>query len=573
MKSSHENRTFGLSSLAVAVALAISLYGCGGGSTASVENQLQGYPIASDVSTTLQRTVVADPVPAGAPVLRVFETAKFKTNGYGIWHYGPGVNSVKRLDIMPASYSGPSATNAARLLNFFAVTDVHIADKETPTSAVFFGWAGRVLGGYSPTTLYSTQVLDATVQTINAIHKQTPLDFGISLGDSLNNNQYNEARWYIDVLDGKNINPDSGAKDDPVAGPYNDYQDEYKAAGLDKSIKWYQALGNHDQFWMGSGATNDYIRQNRLGTDILNLGNPFTDPLGTDSRGYYMGSIDGRSVWGDVIGVGPIASFAVAPKVLAADPNRRSLSRKELMGEFLNTTSLPVGHGFTQANIDKNFACYSFEPRSDVPIKMIVLDDTQRQDDPNVGGYAHASLDNERYDWLVSELEKGQTEGKLMIIAAHMPIGVELPGSYTGWSVNSSVTEEKLIAKLHTYSNLILWIAGHRHLNAVTALKSPDASRPELGFWQIETSSLKDLPQQFRTLEIVRNSDDTISIFATNVDPAVKPGSLAEISRSYSVAAQQVFKHEIGSYNAEVVKQLSPQMQAKIRNLGTPIVK
>jgi hypothetical protein len=131
------------------------------------------------------------------------------------------------------------------------------------------------------------------------------------------------------------------------------------------------------------------------------------------------------------------------------------------------------------------------------------------------------------------------------------------------------VSEEELIAKLHTYPNLILWIAGHRHRNPVTALKSPDADHPELGFWEIETSSLRDFPQQFRTFEIVHNSDDTVSIFTTDVDPAVEDGSPAAMSRTYAVAAQQVFDNPIGllptcSYNAELVTQLSPEMRAEL---------
>jgi hypothetical protein len=241
------------------------------------------------------------------------------------------------------------------------------------------------------------------------------------------------------------------------------------------------------------------------------------------------------------------------------------------MSEFLRSTSRPIGHGFSQANVDKDFACYSFEPKSGLPIKVIVLDNTQRNDDPNVGGYGHSSLDKERYDWLFGELDRGQAQGQLMIIAAHMPIGVGVPGHYGGWSVNSVVTEQALIARLHQYPNLLLWIAGHRHVNDITAFKSPDAARPELGFWQVETSSLKDFPQQFRTFELIRNSDNTISIWATNVDPAVKEGSLAARSRSYAIAAQQIFKYPIASsHNAELVKQLSPTMQVKMKNYRTP---
>ncbi|MFA6371450.1 MAG: TIGR03768 family metallophosphoesterase [Methanothrix sp.] len=533
------------------------------------QSQLEGYPIASDVFATLQRTVVPDSIPSGSEKVLPYEILKFRQNGYGNWSYGSGIDSVKRLDIMPTNYSGASANNTTRLLNFFAMTDIHIADKETPAQVIYFGYKGGISSAYSPVMLYTTQVLDAAVQTINALHKKDQFDFGISLGDSINNVQYNELRWYIDVLDGKNITPDSGFKDDPIPGPYNDYQDEYKAAGLNKTIKWYQTLGNHDHFWMGSNPVNDYLGPAYIGENILNLGDIFTDPLGVDSRGFYMGSIDGRTPYGDIIGAGPVKDYAVPPKVLAADPNRRPLSRNEWMSEFFNTSSSPKGHGFNQSNVKTGFACYTFEPKSNIPIKVIVLDDTQSENDPNVQGYGHGTLDNERYDWLAKELDKGQAEGKLMIIAAHIPIDVEPAGSFVGWWSNSYVSEVNLTAILHKYPNLILWIAGHRHQNKVTALKSPDAAHPELGFWEIETSSLRDFPQQLRTFEIVRNSDNTVSIFTTDVDPAVKDGSLAAISRSYAVAAQQIFENEVGllptgSYNAELVKQLSPEMQSKL---------
>jgi metallophosphoesterase (TIGR03768 family) len=565
------------------IALGVIIFsatGCSPGQ-ADQHNRIEGYPIDSEVVTTLTRTVVPDKIPATSEKIYPYEVSKYEKNGYGKWHYGPRLDSVRRLDIMSPGYRGTTG-GSTRLLNFFAITDIHITDKETPGQAVYFGYKGEVSSGYSAVMLYTTHVLDAAIQTVNALNQEKKFDFGISLGDTCNNTQYNELRWYIDVLDGRDMTPDSGVKDDPIPGPYNDYQDRYRAAGLDETIPWYQVLGNHDHFWMGFLPPNDYIRLNLTRREILNLGNPFIDPKGVDSRGFYLGSLDGRTVYGDVIGAGPVKDFAKPPQVLSADPKRRSMDRKQWIGEFFNSRSMPKGHGFNRVNLETGFACYSFEPKSDVPIKIIVLDDTQRDDDPNdpeaMGygkgsfGYGHGQLDKQRYDWLIEELDKGQAQDKLMIIAAHIPIGVEPAGSMMAW-VPAFQTE--LIAKLHTYPNLILWVAGHRHVNAITAFKSPNPDKPELGFWQIETSSLRDFPQQFRTFEIVRNSDKTISIITVDVDPAVKKGSLAAISRSYGVASQQLFDNSInllpsGSYNAELVKQISIKMQEKIKNCSPP---
>lgn len=533
-----------------------------------------GYPINSTVYTTYERTVIPVPVPPDSQKLLPYQVADYAKNGYGVWQFGEGLGYEKRLDLMPAGYSPPPATNSARLLNFFTMSDIHIADKETPAQAVVFGFRGGNPSAYSPTALMTTQTLDAAIQTMNAIHKKKPFDFGIALGDAINNNQYNELRWYIDVMDGKTINPDSGAKDDPVPGPLNDYQDIYKAEGLNATIPWYQTLGNHDQFWLGTSVPDNNIKQSLTGTKILNQGNIFTDPLGLDSRGYYMGSIDGRTQYGNVTGAGRVTDFTEPPTVPAADPDRRALSRSEWMAEFFNTSTNPQGHGFNKTNAAAGFACYAFEPKSDIPIRVIVLDDTMKATDP-AKLYMYASLDPARYDWLVSELDKGQAEGKLMIIAAHIPIRNEAANSSQLWTPASPVSEQKLIAKLHEYPNLVLWLSGHVHRNTVTAFPSPDPSHPELGFWEVETASLRDFPQQFRTFEIVRNSDNTVSVFTTDVDPSVSDGSPAALSRSYAVATLQTFNSTLvpgpsGSYNAELVKQLSPEMQVKIQDYGTP---
>lgn len=557
-------------------------------SYARQQSQPEGYPIAANVFTTLQKAVVPDSIPSGSKI-RLEEISKFKPNGYGTWKYGSGIPFETRTDIMPAGYTGATATKKAKLLNFFTITDIHIADKESPSQAIYLQQSKypSVTGAYSPVMLYTTHVLDAAVQTINALHKKDPIDFGISLGDTCNSTQYNELRWYIDVLDGKVITPSSGAH---LGAGTIDYQKPYKAAGLDKTIPWYQTMGNHDHFWLGTYPVSDYLRNGYISDTLIAMGDILGDPHGISKRDFYMGVLDGSTPYGDIKYAGPVKNFSSPPKV-AADPNRRSLLRTDWMNEFFNTSSNPVGHGFSLIDATKGFASYSFQPKPIIPIKVIVLDDTQRDDDADVHGYGHGSLDRERYEWLVKELDNGQAAGHLMIIAAHIPIGVEVTDppsasakSFVAWSnAVAYKTEASLIAKLHEYPNLIMWIAGHRHLNTIKAF--PDTTNPENGFWQVETSSLRDFPQQFRMFEIILNSDYTISIVTTNVDPAVKDETPAAKSRSYAVAAEQIIKTDLnpnptkdpswramlnGSYNAVLVKKLRSDMVNKLKTLYPP---
>jgi metallophosphoesterase (TIGR03768 family) len=441
---------------------------------------------------------------------------------------------------------------------------------------------------------YSTQVLDAAVQTVNALHRQRPIDFGLSLGDTCNNTQYNELRWYIDVLDGKTISPSSGAH----AGAESiDYQKPFQAAGLDRAIPWYQTLGNHDHFWLGSVPVDDHLRSSLTSDTVLAAGDVLYDYDSFTSARYYRGVVDGSTPNGNIVAAGPVDAFASPPTVVA-DPDRRSLSRAEWMNEFFTTSSNPPGHGFLPGDVQDGFACYSFVPKAGIPIKVIVLDDTQRDDDGERAIHGHGFLDQRRYDWLKAELASGDAANQLMVIAAHVPIGVEPTSSKMGWSLDprNAVTGAQLLGELQSHPNLLMWISGHRHFNTIKAFVSPDpVNAPENGFWQVETSSLRDFPQQFRTFEIQLNSDYTVSIVTANVDPAVEPGTPAAKSRTYAVATQQIVGRDLGpnlkgadptlpgypaatdpsiksmlpscAYNAILRKQLSPAMVNALKAL------
>lgn len=567
------------------------LAGCGGSSSSSSPPAPSPYLIDPVVKTTAERMIsfrydLTDLAPN-----ELDEVSKYDEFGYGDWTYvEPGLPVEPRNDLMRQPYTYPTHTN--KLLNFFTFSDIHITDKEAPNQLIFLQeyerFAVNNTSIYSPVMMYTTHVLDAAMQTMNALHKKNPFDFGLSLGDTCNSTSYNELRWYMDVIDGQVIRPSSGAHlgEDTI-----DYQRPYQAVGLDKSIPWYQVLGNHDHFMIGSfpvdAVPSRGLRESYVADTVWAVGDvlipqvesfPVMIDVNTLEKPplFYMGVIDGTTPLGKIIhaGVSTDTAFAQgAPKVVA-DPNRRSLMRTEWIEEFFKTDSNPVGHGFNL--VDKSapagFACYSFVPKADVPLKIIVLDDTQSENDGSDDIHGHGFLDAYRWDWLKAELAAGQAANQLMVIAAHAPIAVGAIGSELEWWLNdtritptplvepwwdksnSPVAPEYqnatdltgLVTELQNNPNLIMWISGHRHFNTVKAFKSPDIDNaPEKGFWQVETSSLRDFPQQLRTFEIYLNSDYTVSVVVTNVDPAVAPGTPAATSRRYAVAVQQIVKNDL----------------------------
>ena len=564
-------RTFFKYTAGVFAAMSFGSFASGAVSGAS---KRPGYPISDRVTTTFDEMISFPETLPGLTKQQLSEVEQYSAFGYGHWTVGSPLPLVPRADLMPQAFGREPPTRKARLANFFTLSDIHITDKEAPNQLMHFQEIERFAINntsiYSPVMLYTTHVLDAAIQTVNALHQKNRFDFGLSLGDTCNSTSYNELRWYIDVIDGKVIKPSSGAH---LGADSIDFQRPYQAAGLDKSIPWYQVMGNHDHFYIGSFPVDAHpvlgIRQSYLADSVWAVAdflapNPNTFPVLFNIQGmtakpqFYTGVMDGSSPYGDIIHAGPVSdtAFVAGPPKVAADADRRSLSRAEWRQEFFKTTSQPAGHGFNLVDqkTSPGFTCYSFIPNSTIPLKVIVLDNTQREDDGSDDIHGHGYLDAQRWAWLQAELAQGQADNQLMIIAAHIPIAVAPIGSEMEWWQNepdiapeyrNAVSLADLVRTLQNAPNLLMWVAGHRHMNTVKALPSADPARPERGFWQVETSSLRDFPQQFRTFEIYLNSDYSISVVTVNVDPAVAPGTPAAKSRNYAIAVQQIIQNDV----------------------------
>jgi hypothetical protein len=89
----------------------------------------------------------------------------------------------------------------------------------------------------------------------------------------------------------------------------------------------------------------------------------------------------------------------------------------------------------------------------------------------------------------------------------------------TGGDFEERVLGDEVVAELLLHDNVIAWVNGHTHTNNVWAHEREGGG----GFWEINTASHIDWPQQSRLIEVADNRDGTLSIFATMVDHAAPP--------------------------------------------------
>ncbi len=504
------------------------------------------------MATTLDRTITAT-----APSSRGWHDL---TVGAG----EPLVRRFLRTDSSQADAGG----RADPLLAFAHLSDLHVCDHQSPARVEFCDryadpdspYRGQVdsLGAYRPQELMTTHVLDAAVRSVNALATGAPvtgmpLGFAIATGDLVDNAQANEVAWYLALLDGGSVTPDSGdrrryegvadfarydvrywhpegspdgfAEDLPrslygypvVPGLLDAVRSPFAAAGL--VVPWLAVYGNHDAHLQGMARSTRVVRAlATLGTKLIEI------PAGLDPAAISKG--DSHIDLGKIL-----ALLRSKRRRVARDAERRLLSRPEFVAAHFASQGKPQGHGFSVTNKEQGTAYY----RYDSGLTSVLVLDTVNEH----GGY-DGSLDRSQLRWLMAELAAAQSERRYVVVASHHTLDTLTNGQAPAKSASHRVLGPEILRMLQSYSCVVLWVNGHTHTCTV---------RPHDTLWEITSPSLVDWPQQGRSIELVRNGNGTLSTYSVLVDhdgePAWSgatdsPGALASLSRTLSANDWQV---------------------------------
>ena len=450
--------------------------------------------------------------------------------GYRTLSPGPGETHVIRTEL--CSTTEPT-TGGEVLLAAAHLSDLHVCDSQSPARVEFldrFADPDSALleyvdevGTYRAQEILTAHVVDAMVRAVNTVSgapmSGAPLDLAVVTGDVTDNAQANELSWYLSLLDGGVVRPDSGDHtryegvsdgvefDDrfwhPDLGPgdrpremfgfplapglLDSMRHQFVAPGL--AMPWLAVHGNHDQMLQGTVPATRL--SNRVSTGSLK---PLCLPLDwtTDAVLGLLGGLEA----GDPAA---LLSLAQLPsRLVAADPARQPITRWEFIGAHFGAVARPTGHGFPVESLESGRAYYRWDQRA---MTFLVLDTV------NDNGGWQGSLDQDQFDWLLYELHSADRDERYVVIASHHPLSTLVNDRLTG-RTGRRVLATEVEATLAAHRCVILWLNGHTHQTAVT---------PHGTWWEVSAPSLIDWPQQGRIIEVVRGPGQ-LRIATTMID-------------------------------------------------------
>jgi metallophosphoesterase (TIGR03767 family) len=464
--------------------------------------------------------------------------------------------------------AGRRAAGGARrpLLCLAHVTDLQLADVQSPVRFEFFNrehadprFAG-LLPVQRPQEAFTAHAVLSTVETLNRIEAApvtgAPLDLAVTTGDAIDNAQWNELQAFLALFDGGTVRTRSGGgsyqgvqsrswpdsvfwrPDGPgpdgtedlfrehfafphLPGVLERALDPLRSPGL--RVPWLACYGNHEALIQGVGVVTPQVAKALVGDR-----KPVELPAGVDRD---------RAL--DTFVAGAHAFLAGPDRSTSPDPRRRHITRREFVQAHLRPGARPHGHGFTPANVAARTAYYVH----DLPgVRLIGLDTTR------VTGAAAGALDVDQLRWLEDRLVEvhsryrapdgatvmGTAADRLVVVFSHHGsqtlTNLSTPGPEVGALGEGAdvVGGPHLVALLHRFPNVVLWLNGHTHTNGVRP--RPHHADPARGFWEVTTSAVVDWPCQSRLVELVGLGPDALALVCTMVDhdgPLGPGGALA----------------------------------------------
>ena len=389
---------------------------------------------------------------------------------------------------------GPRARTGSELARFAYVTDAHVRDEESPARAPFLDRLGAPFESvFRPQESLTVQVLVAAVRSIDRFAPRAVVEGG-DLADST---QRNEIAAGVAALNGGVVDPDSGAPgydgiqaaSDPDPFYYRPDVDSPRHAGLLRAaqrplrspglrVPWFPVAGNHDLLVDGEIAPTPATR-------ALAIGDRAPDALPKGVR------VPRDAAQARTLLDGLLPRIVPSAPRVAADPARAQLG-EHAVGVLRRAARAP-GAG---ARLDYTF---DLGPR----VRAIVLDTVRR--DAGSDGIVSA----EQVTFLRGALRDAGT--RWVIVFSHQPLA-------------GADGAQPAVALLDHDPRLLATIAGHTHRNRVTARRTPAG-----GYWQIQTASLADYPQQARALRVLATAGGGAVIETWMLDTA--PGGSADTAR------------------------------------------
>lgn len=479
---------------------------------------------------------------------------------------GAGEEFIPRYDVLGREAEASRTTSRRSLYYFAHLSDIHVIDAQTPArmDAIQSIAPELFTDACRPQDTLTVHVLASVVDSVAAAQTSSvtgaPLASALSTGDSADNLSHLETRWYIDILDGKEVLANSGAAgvyEGPQVWaeatyayhPDNPAGDVYGARGyptipgmLEAAVStpvssqglpvpWYAVYGNHDATYMGTFRPDPALFAWAVGDRKAATGDALAvnwlQGFASDLSAAQMAANAIRQQLGLLPGI----------KTVTPDPARKLLERADFMQAHLDSPAVPgpVGHGWTQANVDTGQTWWTADLTP--YIRVFGLDTC------NMAAGADGAVPEDQFTWLEGQLAQCQAEGRLAMVCSHHNSYTLENDAKPVWGGQRLVHAEEFIAMLLRYPVLVAWLNGHTHINTLTPHVRESGSG---GFWEITTASCVDFPQQQQLVEFVDNRDGTLSIFVTALDHAAPPTwtpgdlsqtGLASLSRELSANA------------------------------------